>query len=346
MDEDAIPYDSGRFTLDPGRAAEMLKRFALADPHRWILKLVQWAVRSGARQVQVECSRQSVSLCHDGRPLPGETARSVSQLLPAAGPPELLHLLVGLQACCGLQPASVEVWGERGWDYLTGRPAAGGPLPHPCGVRVEGLPAPSPLSEGLRAIAPLVSEPLTSQSWSWLGSLIGRTRREEPLLSTHGAPCPVPLTVNGRLVNRPWFGLPCGAEVLNGRLLISRPPWSRLVGLRFCAEGDFLVGPALPGQPVCDVGWENERAGRLSVLGRWRGTSSGKYVARTQLFWVQDGIIVETETVQQPPGNYQALLIAPGVDASQFRVVGGDALRSEVMEWFGRAGALSGVLQI
>ncbi|MBI3930080.1 MAG: hypothetical protein HY319_31360 [Armatimonadetes bacterium] len=42
---------AGQFTLDPGRAAELLSRYQLADPEAFILKLVQWAVASKARSI-------------------------------------------------------------------------------------------------------------------------------------------------------------------------------------------------------------------------------------------------------------------------------------------------------
>lgn len=107
---------SGVFTLDFVKAADKLREFQLAEPHLYILKLIQSAVASEATAVSLVTSGTTLQLAFDGLGIePHQLEGLVSCLLDPlkySGQRQLAHLAVGLNSClgCGVDQIIVESW--------------------------------------------------------------------------------------------------------------------------------------------------------------------------------------------------------------------------------------------
>ncbi|MBX3170071.1 MAG: hypothetical protein KF760_21885 [Candidatus Eremiobacteraeota bacterium] len=111
---------SGRFTLDPSQALPKLKRFRLPDPHAYILKLLQAAVRGGAGAFHLQSGTGQVQVSMQGVALPLDRLPTIFlELLEEtrSGDPALEHLAVGLHSSLGTRAQSISLayWnGQRG----------------------------------------------------------------------------------------------------------------------------------------------------------------------------------------------------------------------------------------
>lgn len=111
---------SGRFTLDPSQALPKLKRFRLPDPHAYVLKLLQAAVRGGAGAFHLQSGTGQVQVSMQGVVLPLDRLPTIFlELLDEtrSGDPALEHLAVGLHSSLGTRARSISLayWnGQRG----------------------------------------------------------------------------------------------------------------------------------------------------------------------------------------------------------------------------------------
>lgn len=111
---------SGRFTLDPSQALPKLKLFRLPDPHAYILKLLQAAVRGGASAFHLHSGTSQVQVSMEGVAFPLDRLPTIFlELLEEtrSGAPALEHLAVGLHSCLGTRAQSISLayWnGRRG----------------------------------------------------------------------------------------------------------------------------------------------------------------------------------------------------------------------------------------
>lgn len=111
---------SGRFTLDASQALPKLKRFRLPDPHAYILKLLQAAVRGGANAFHLHSGSGQVMVAMEGVRLPLDRLRTIFlELLEEtrSGDAALEHLAVGLHSSLGTRAQCITLayWnGERG----------------------------------------------------------------------------------------------------------------------------------------------------------------------------------------------------------------------------------------
>ncbi|MFU8804607.1 MAG: hypothetical protein ACNA8W_12410, partial [Bradymonadaceae bacterium] len=55
-----------RFTLARSRGIQKMRQFALADPHYYVLELIQASVANGATYIDIQCERSSVALSYVG----------------------------------------------------------------------------------------------------------------------------------------------------------------------------------------------------------------------------------------------------------------------------------------
>lgn len=97
----------GRFTLDPARALELMSRYALPEPRRYVLNLVSWAAAAGASRCVVRTSKGKLVFEHDGLAPDYDQLR----LLYAdfgGGDLALQELAIGLHAARGLGTRIVE----------------------------------------------------------------------------------------------------------------------------------------------------------------------------------------------------------------------------------------------
>ena len=111
---------SGRFTIDPRDALPKLKHFLLPDPHAYILKWLQAAVRGGATAFRLQSGTYRVQVEIPGIRLPLERLPTVFvELLQETrlGDAALVHLAVGLHTCLGTRAESI---GLEYWDGQNG----------------------------------------------------------------------------------------------------------------------------------------------------------------------------------------------------------------------------------
>lgn len=111
---------SGRFTLDPDQALPKLKQYRLPDPHAYVLKFLQAAVRGGASSFDLRSGTGSVVVQMTGVRFPIERLPHVFlELLAESGSkdPALEHLAVGLHSSLGTRAQAIRLqyWdGQRG----------------------------------------------------------------------------------------------------------------------------------------------------------------------------------------------------------------------------------------
>ena len=124
---------SGRFTLDPVRARELLRHWQLAEPHHYVLSLVSALVGLGAEAVELSCDKQVVQLQGRGLRLADELLHHPLQaLFQSDSSPASRELAMGINAALAYPESQVFLWSGSGLcgDY---RPAK---------FRVQELPPP------------------------------------------------------------------------------------------------------------------------------------------------------------------------------------------------------------
>lgn len=171
----------GNFTLDSERALELLARFRFASPYEYVLKLVQAGVAGGAQQVDVRVSRRETSVEFLGwSPAPDFWEDPLRQALERGN-----HLGVGLLAARGLHPRDLETTRE------------------PLRIVIREPERPSRVYAGptwgrwTDAVQHLPADLIAELSCRWDGEFTQVWRR-----------CvfaPIPVTLNGRRVNKPFF---------------------------------------------------------------------------------------------------------------------------------------------
>ena len=99
---------TGGFTLDAERAREKLRQFQLADPHRYVLLMVQALAVRGATAVHARVDTSSLTLESDAQPFSFEELSELYPLLfsERAPPPGLRELALALNAAMALNPRS------------------------------------------------------------------------------------------------------------------------------------------------------------------------------------------------------------------------------------------------
>ncbi len=104
----------GEFTLERGEARKKLSRYQLADPHEFVLELVQAAVLKGSTFVDVRVRAHAVDLRFDGRPFGFKELDSLYDLDPAAASADAdvrarQQLALGLVAAERLEPRQIQL---------------------------------------------------------------------------------------------------------------------------------------------------------------------------------------------------------------------------------------------
>ncbi|MFO0632184.1 MAG: hypothetical protein U0168_04965 [Nannocystaceae bacterium] len=205
---------AGGFTLDTEKAREKLRQFQLADPHRYVLLLVQALAQRGATHIAAEIDSSSVTLDSDATPFTVEEIQELYALLFAdvAPRPGLRELALALNAAMALNPRKLVL--EAGG--LDGQP----------GVRLEQRNERPDAITRDAAIAPGVRVTVRERFRPGLilrfFSLGNEVVREQLLLSTRCGLAELAITLNGEAVPR-WV-FPVGLAwvqpvVLEGRTI-------------------------------------------------------------------------------------------------------------------------------
>lgn len=97
-------FDSpGRFTMDPARARELLREYALPNPRHYVLNLVSFLIGMGARVVNVEAQSDRLEIRGEGLVLARELlANPLEGLFSGRDHPALRELALGLNAALGV----------------------------------------------------------------------------------------------------------------------------------------------------------------------------------------------------------------------------------------------------
>ncbi|MFH2005993.1 MAG: hypothetical protein ABI333_05335 [bacterium] len=69
---DGVEHSRGSFSLDREKAREKMRQFQLADPHEYVLELVQAAVLMGATRIRFDIDADDMWMRFDGRPFSQE----------------------------------------------------------------------------------------------------------------------------------------------------------------------------------------------------------------------------------------------------------------------------------
>ncbi len=192
----AQQVEEGRFRLDWQKALDKIKRFQLADPHRYVLELVPAAIASGASAIGVTTDADDVHFSFDGQPYSEEELTRLFDYLFAQDVSlvRVRQLALAVNSALGLQPKWVIV--ESGDGTVGHRMRLSTYKDH----RVESL-AGEEVPRGTRVH---VRERV---SWKVMGDLFRTENAEDRLLADSCLHSPVPLVLNGSDVRRPVEGL-------------------------------------------------------------------------------------------------------------------------------------------
>lgn len=317
----------GAFQLDQAAAREKLKRFQLAEPRAYILKLLQWAVARGARTVRIEVGSQLVSVEHDGES-------------EEVFPPPLVqgHLGIGMLAASVLEPRQVIFestdyrWSDGVREPATPRRGSSLAL---IGMRKPAWRETSPMlsSQRSRTFMHIDTDgPLGQLVWDSLGFV----RPEIALLRQRAFLAGVPVYLNGRLINRPAdLAVRANGQDLTlctGRhghfVFVLAPAWSP--GLLMAPAQLSRISAGYRGEGVPVAGLQMDGTPPLAALAV---VYLGKSGTNGCLHWVQDGVLVEVEPLKGPV-HRMVYCHAQGLqtDLSQFRLRRDHAF-DERMDW-------------
>ena len=342
----------GQFSLDLERSSQQLGLLQLPEPRAYILKLVQWAVRSRPTRVEVEANRKRVRVWHNGEPADfGEILKANTHLLQS-GP--LGHLAIGLNTARTLKPTAL--WMESNGHRVDLVPQVTiGPSSAPgTAVVLEGLPRrwfEKSLLVGQSAalhwhIIPRMFQ-LLPDSW-------GLSLPEVALVRQRCCYGSVPIFLNGKSVLTPINSRPSGPNNF-----VPTDGGTRGQKLR------FLLADAQPGRipcPASKVG--RQQTDWLSAAPHYRKSrpileeereewprmeqvrfqekpalaGHAAYYVHTSasgpgvISWLQDGVIVAETPIPGSTAWIRADASDLQTDLSQFRLVEDDFYR-ERLEW-------------
>ena len=191
----AQEVDRGSFRLDWERALDKIKDFQLADPHAYVLELVQAAVAGDATAIEVSTDADDVVLSFDGQPYSEHDLQHLFDNLFAQGPQatRLRQMALGINAALALKPRFITVDsgdGQRGHRLLL--------------TDLQQISI-TPLGPEL-ALAGTRVHVRDRASWKVLSRAMRRESAEGALLAQRCPQLPVPLLLNGHDLRRPLAG--------------------------------------------------------------------------------------------------------------------------------------------
>ncbi|MEL6341610.1 MAG: hypothetical protein AAFV53_00660 [Myxococcota bacterium] len=253
--EDAQVLGQGGFKLDRRRAMEKLARFQLEDPHRYVLELVAAAVCAGTAEIIVRNDSDDLELTWDGdHPTEKELDDLFDHIFYRGDDRRqrmLQHLAQGLYGALGLSPR---------WIHLV-RPGLWMDFTDPLEVSRK----PDDRTEGVFIHV--------RERFSW--KVVVEAIRpfdvayETKLLQQRAQLAPVPIIVNGSLINdedpgpppdRPWLA------VEGGKLWLSHGDPRAQEGVFLIQDGVIVQPFSLDNDlPVKLCGWVDQPSLRLNA---------------------------------------------------------------------------------
>ena len=337
----------GHFTVSLPDALRKLGTHQLSNPRTYLLKLIQWAVASHPTFVRVQVTAKHVIVAHDG-----ESPREAdARRLPFPGLSESLdHLAVGIRAGLALGATTAHI-SAPGWgvDLGTGKSIESTmlnqailfdikrPIARMLAIRfIEGLAGVTLIglfvaawtnstTDGIGAGIITATLETGGLSWSFINDAPGLLSPEVSLARFRCAYSDVPIYLNRKPVNKPYFGL-ASTYRMNASALEANPTVKINPSRCFATE-----------EPDCRLPWlgGSESATRLPHLmiegQTCRGYRSialrelpGKHgYGTSKISWIKDGVIVAEETQAAWPVGFRIVACAHDlkVDVSQFALV-------------------------
>lgn len=349
---------SGSFTLDLRKAREKLRKFQLAEPCFYLMKVLQAAVSAGAERIDIALGRRSVNF-YAVLPAGGPLAQA-QPLIDGLQEPQglgagaLRHLAIGLNSAWSVDPAfvSVSYYGREkkgGWKLVIGQ------------EEIQLHPCPELPSKPAADLYPTLDRlEFTLERDSSVSSYVRSVASEHMGILHRCAFCPVPLYLDARRVigqfgppERPGLpNLEIGAPYLLverfrpdllGGFQICAPPWDKLTPLSgslinrkevTVTEGSPVRCPTFSYQGNPPQGPDTVRANfALALPSHTTGSS--------RIVLVKDGVTLEPLAPHRMSHiGLQAVIAAPDVrvDLSEFTPVQDSQLEEylrDVMTEFG-----------
>lgn len=299
----------GRFSLDPAKALEKLGQFQFDDPSDWILKVVQAAVAGQADRLDIFAGGDSATIQFTPRcsTLEIEFADLLNtECTPDR--PDWIHLRRALWSLVGqgLDFQCRNPYGP-GWDHRQGQ------------LRADGLPAQAQFILNVKCPTETLVRKLTRRAFL----------------------CPIPLLVNHKVISSllrcPRHGVSANSSPIVIRFFQNQGLPTLPLPLH-TVQYEPSSPTLLEELPTTEQSEGLELAVLLSIhwvqrRGKWTTLPS-----ESCLYWVADGVIVETQTL---PGTGKAIscgvyLSAEGLetDLSGFRTVRSDARKERQLAAF------------
>ncbi len=289
---------SGNFTIDSSAALTRLSQYGLPRPELFAVKLLQWAIESGAEHIWIRQIPGELELRHDGAP------GDLSKLLDThrIGP---LHFAVA--GVVGVPKASILV--EAG--SVRGRFGSG--------------------KVSFESCQEATSRALVQVTVPWLGILtrLGMAASFEPLtgsalreVARAAGFCPAVIIIQGRELHRPAFGAQLRfidgydeVHLVDGKQLVASGEF--LVAERYCAyhhvaelrlevsegAGQVWLSPSVSTSLLESHG-DRIEAAQPSLRRLWGGGIGLRldHKSPSELLLVAGGILVDRVVVEEPAG--------------------------------------------
>lgn len=296
----------GEFTLAREKALEKLAAYQLPFPEAWVLKIVQAAVASGAERLEI---KQTPTDTLFGFNSPG--AWSLARLEQAfldprpSGDPGLDHLVIGLRAASLNDGRPFQIRFPGGGESLVWS-----------GRELEVVPSQATELLRLTVSHRTLAEGKGIPGWR----VFQAARRNAEILKTLSERCfvcPVPLTVDGRRMDVLQF---CPTHGYTGSSHPVALGWGDLDSPAMGLPPGTLEGyvnPAQQNKPssiqllsrgvLRPLTKEHPRAGvywlatvHLKLTGSGKNKSWDLRAQPSVLYWVEDGVVLETEHLPVP----------------------------------------------
>lgn len=345
----------GEFTVSLQEASRKLGLLQLPEPRAYILKLVQWAVRSNSSHIEVEVSGETIKLWHDGEAPDFRQLIRADSLLSATG--AMGHLGIGLNSLLALKPRSVRIECDGAFLNLHPELESGvmeNPLRDPgTSLVLEGIPR--HLFERSLLVAETARRhwDIIPRIFSLVPDALGFRQPESALVRQRCLKANVPIYLNGRCVL-----CPINSMSANGTNFVRTDPGGRNQWIRFLLAKEAKPG-AIPCSPAAlgiqktdwlsvEPGREESRVLSPRDIAEWPRLNSIKFEGQAALpgyanyykhsagkkgtiSWLMDGVIVE-ETPLSTPVYILADATDLKTDLSQFALVKDDHYKAR-LEW-------------
>ena len=205
-------FETSEFTIDSFKARAKLSRFQLPDSGLWVVKLIQAAVASGASGVDIRFSRNKVTI-RFGNNHNLRADELLQGVLSGELPSDrvLLHLFTGLRATASSVTETV-TWSCGGAKViLDGKGSSSTEIPVDEELVIE-------------ATRPNRSRSLKKMLTSSVSHLARQTVEEHEAIEVRCWPCPIPIVLDGKLLDRGYHHIDAG--------YIETNPWAFVTNSR------------------------------------------------------------------------------------------------------------------